>query len=253
MLSVAFRLSAADPAAEAAAWARQRAAGVDVVPANECAPGAATAEGYAATGRAALAALERARAQGLRARPALPGPVSWLLAEGEDAVLRLPALLSVCVATLEAIAEAGAQDVRIDEPLLARDLSGLSRAGFWTAYDALAGVGPRLILAGGPGGLGAALDVALKLPVGGLHLDLARAPEQLDPALAGLRDGVKLSLGVAAAGMDAARAAALIDQAARALGAERLEVAPASTAEGGPAVERAAAALVRAATVRAAA
>ncbi|SEP30256.1 5-methyltetrahydropteroyltriglutamate--homocysteine S-methyltransferase [Methylobacterium sp. UNC300MFChir4.1] len=46
------------------------------------------------------------------------------------------------------------------------------------------------------GGLGDNIDAALSLPVAGLHLDLVRAPEQLEPALARARPDLVLSLGV---------------------------------------------------------
>ncbi len=53
----------------------------------------------------------------------------------------------------------------------------------------------KIMLATYFGGLGANRDTALALPVAGLHLDLVRAPEQLDD-LAGLPKDRVLSLGV---------------------------------------------------------
>ena len=46
------------------------------------------------------------------------------------------------------------------------------------------------------GGLGDNLDTALSLPVAGLHVDLVRAPEQLEPSSAKAPQGLVLSLGV---------------------------------------------------------
>ena len=46
------------------------------------------------------------------------------------------------------------------------------------------------------GGLGDNLDTALSLPVAGLHLDLVRAPEQLDTVVVKARQDLVLSLGV---------------------------------------------------------
>ncbi len=46
------------------------------------------------------------------------------------------------------------------------------------------------------GALGDNLATALALPVHGLHVDLVRAPEQLEAVLAGARDDLVLSLGV---------------------------------------------------------
>lgn len=46
------------------------------------------------------------------------------------------------------------------------------------------------------GGLTERLATALSLPVDGLHIDLVRAPEQLDAVVAGARTDQVLSLGV---------------------------------------------------------
>ncbi|MEJ2626634.1 MAG: 5-methyltetrahydropteroyltriglutamate--homocysteine S-methyltransferase, partial [Pseudolabrys sp.] len=54
----------------------------------------------------------------------------------------------------------------------------------------------KVMLATYFGGLGDNLDIALSLPVAGLHLDLVRAPQQLDEVLAKAPRGLVLSLGV---------------------------------------------------------
>jgi 5-methyltetrahydropteroyltriglutamate--homocysteine methyltransferase len=65
------------------------------------------------------------------------------------------------------------------------------------AYAALAKAAPqvKLMLTTYFGGLGDNLITALALPVAGLHLDLVRAPEQLDMVTTALPD-LTLSLGV---------------------------------------------------------
>lgn len=70
------------------------------------------------------------------------------------------------------------------------------RAALRTAYVALAEAAPgiRLMLTSYFGGLGENLETALALPVAGLHIDLIRAPEQLDTVLAGARPELLLSL-----------------------------------------------------------
>jgi 5-methyltetrahydropteroyltriglutamate--homocysteine methyltransferase len=57
------------------------------------------------------------------------------------------------------------------------------------AYDALVKAAPglKLMLATYFGALGDNLATALALPVQGLHVDLVRAPEQLDAVVAGAR------------------------------------------------------------------
>src|SRR6185437_15261787 len=54
----------------------------------------------------------------------------------------------------------------------------------------------KLLLATYFGALGDNLGTALKLPVAGLHLDLVRAPRQLDEVLAKARADLVLSLGI---------------------------------------------------------
>ena len=65
-------------------------------------------------------------------------------------------------------------------------------------YKTLAGSAPgvKLMLTTYFGGLGDNLATALALPVAGLHVDLIRAPEQLQEVLAKAPEGLVLSLGV---------------------------------------------------------
>jgi 5-methyltetrahydropteroyltriglutamate--homocysteine methyltransferase len=56
--------------------------------------------------------------------------------------------------------------------------------------------GAKLLLSSYFGSLGDNLDLALSLPMSGLHIDLVRAPEQLAGILAGARHDLTLSLGV---------------------------------------------------------
>ena len=77
------------------------------------------------------------------------------------------------------------------------DLTDEDRALLARAYQALSGsAGVKLMLTTYFGGLGDNLETALALPVAGLHLDLVRAPEQLDDVLAKAPSGLVLSLGV---------------------------------------------------------
>ncbi|MFN3615915.1 MAG: hypothetical protein ACK4WC_15330, partial [Rubrimonas sp.] len=188
---------------------------------------------WAARPGALLAEIAEARAMDLIPRPALLGPVTLLsLAAPEpggfDPVSRIAALLPAYVALLGALHRAGADWVRIDEPVLGVALTGLQRAAFYTFYDECARGGPRIMLTGGQGpwGFGPNAALAFRLPVAGLHLDLTRAGSDLAGALALLRPGRTLSLGAAdpALGLNAALAAAA--QAARALGADRVQIAP---------------------------
>ncbi|MDO5641751.1 MAG: 5-methyltetrahydropteroyltriglutamate--homocysteine S-methyltransferase [Paracoccus sp. (in: a-proteobacteria)] len=138
-----------------------------------------------------------ARAQGIDARPVLLGPVTWLSLgkskDGSDPFDLLPAILPVYQQVLSALADAGADWVQIDEPVLVTDLSDAQRDALRAAYGALKG--PKILLATYFGALEDNLDLALSLPVAGLHLDLVRAPDQLADVLARGTDKL-LSLGL---------------------------------------------------------
>jgi 5-methyltetrahydropteroyltriglutamate--homocysteine methyltransferase len=144
-----------------------------------------------------------AKALGIETRPVLLGPVSYLSlgkARGEDfdPLTLLPRLLPIYAEILRALASAGATWIQIDEPCLVMDLSDAAHAAFGHAYGQFVGASPalRLMLTAYFGALADNLDTALALPVHGLHIDLVRAPEQLDAVLAGARSDLVLSLGV---------------------------------------------------------
>ncbi|MBU0825327.1 MAG: 5-methyltetrahydropteroyltriglutamate--homocysteine S-methyltransferase [Alphaproteobacteria bacterium] len=140
-----------------------------------------------------------AKALGYQTRPVLLGPVSYLmLAKGKavEPLALLPQLLDVYAEILSRLAKAGAEWVQIDEPCLVLDLSDEQRTAFERAYARLATRGAKLMLTTYFGGLGDNLDLVADLPVHGLHLDLVRAPDQLEPALAKLQPHVLLSLGI---------------------------------------------------------
>ncbi|MET0337068.1 MAG: 5-methyltetrahydropteroyltriglutamate--homocysteine S-methyltransferase [Caulobacter sp.] len=144
-----------------------------------------------------------AKALGVHTRPVILGPVSFLklaatVGEPFDALTLLPALLPVYQQVLARLEVAGAEWVQIDEPVLTLDLDAADHAALKAAYTALSQAAPKLkiLLAAYFAELGGNLDAAVALPVQGLHLDLVRAPEQLEAALAAAPAGLVLSLGV---------------------------------------------------------
>src|SRR3546814_502325 len=142
---------------------------------------------------------EEAKALGYQTRPVLLGPVSYLmLAKGNavEPLALLPALVGTYAGILARLAKRGADWVQIDEPCLVLDLTEDQRDAFQRAYARLATAGPRLMLTTYFGGLGDNLDLVAELPVHGLHLDLVRAPDQLEPVLARIQPHVLLSLGI---------------------------------------------------------
>ena len=140
-----------------------------------------------------------AKAQGFETRPVLLGPVTWLmLAKGRDVepLDFLDPVLDLYTVILGQLKHAGAEWVQIDEPCLVLDLDERQRAALTRAYARLARIGPKLMLATYFGALADNLNLALSLPVNGLHVDLVRAPEQLGALLAKAPKDLLLSLGV---------------------------------------------------------
>ena len=176
-----------------------------------------------------------AKALGLNARPVLLGPVSFLLlsktVDGSDRLALLGQLLPAYIRLLRQLDDAGAEWVQIDEPCLVLDQDEDDYAAYLKAYTALADVdGPKLMLTTYFGGLGANLALVNKLPVAGVHVDLVRAPGQLDAVLDSLPISRVLSLGLIDGRnvwrTDLDRALALARRAKERIGTARLQVAP---------------------------
>ena len=141
------------------------------------------------------------RDRGIETRPVLIGPVTFLLlsktTDGSPALELLDALLPVYVQLLGQLQAAGAQWVQLDEPALVQDLSPEARAAFEHAYAVLATAArPKVLVATYFGALDDNLELAASLPVDGLHVDLVRAPEQLDAVIKALPAGRVLSAGL---------------------------------------------------------
>ena len=146
-----------------------------------------------------LAEIQEAQSLGHNAKPVIIGPLTYLwLGRGvDDPLALLPNLLSCYVQLLEQLADAAAQWVQIDEPILGLDLPAEWRDAFAPTYEALAKAsGSKLLLAGYFSPLQENLPLAFALPVDGVHIDAVRAPEEVEPAAAALRDGQVLSVGV---------------------------------------------------------
>jgi 5-methyltetrahydropteroyltriglutamate--homocysteine methyltransferase len=146
---------------------------------------------------------EEAKSLGYLTRPVLVGPVTFLKlgksAEIDfDPLFLLDRLLPVYIEVLGELARRGAEWVQIDEPCLVLDLDEASRNALRRAYGRIALEVPeiRIMLASYFGAIGDNLETALALPVAGLHVDLIRAPEQLDQIVAHARKDMVVSLGV---------------------------------------------------------
>ena len=140
-----------------------------------------------------------AKALGYETRPVLLGPITWLsLAKGRgvDPFDFLDEVLGLYVAILGQLAHAGAEWVQIDEPVFAQELTERQRIAVTRAYAKLPRSGPKIMLATYFGGLDDNLGLVANLPVAGLHVDLVRAPQQLEAVLANVSKQTLLSLGV---------------------------------------------------------
>ncbi|MEW6676342.1 MAG: 5-methyltetrahydropteroyltriglutamate--homocysteine S-methyltransferase [Pseudomonadota bacterium] len=151
-----------------------------------------------------LEQLAEARAQGVKAKPVIIGPVTYLAlgkfkgpggAEGDKLAL-LPRLVPVYGQLLNALADAGADWVQIDEPILVTELDADWQHAFNLAYHDLKTSRTKLLLATYFGPLQGNLRLAAELPVAGLHLDAVNARDEVLQLLDSLTGLKILSLGV---------------------------------------------------------
>lgn len=181
---------------------------------------------------------EEAKAMlGAKAKPVLIGPVSYLLLgkekeDGFDRVDLIRNLVPVYVEIINRLRLQGARWIQLDEPALAMDLGEKEKEAFDYAYRAIAFrvSGVNLLVATYFDALMDNTPLAVNLPVAALHIDLVRAPEQLDQVLSLIPDTLQLSLGVVDGRNvwknDYKKSLALIKRAIRKLGTERLFLAP---------------------------
>ena len=144
--------------------------------------------------------LAEARLHGVRAKPVIIGPVTYLALgkakDGSDKLALLERLLPVYAQLLEALANAGAEWVQIDEPILVTELDAGWQHAFNLAYHALKTSRVKLLLATYFGQLQDNLQLACELPIAGLHLDAIRARDEVDRLVDWLPAHKVLSLGV---------------------------------------------------------
>ena len=147
-----------------------------------------------------LEQLAEAKAQGVKAKPVIIGPVTylWLGKTKDDSskLALLERLLPVYAELLEQLAAQGVEWVQIDEPALVTELDADWRHAFNLAYHHLKSSRVKLLLATYFGTLQDNLYLACNLPVAGLHLDTINARDEIQPLLNLLPSHKVLSLGV---------------------------------------------------------
>ena len=147
-----------------------------------------------------LEQIEQARAAGVRAKPVIIGPLTYLwlgkAKDDSDKLALLPRLLPAYAALFERLAFESIEWVQVDEPVLVTELSPEWKLAFRTAYAALANDHIKLLLTTYFGPLGDNLDLACGLPVAGLHLDAVKGGHEVEQAIRRLPADKILSLGV---------------------------------------------------------
>ncbi|MFJ1328677.1 5-methyltetrahydropteroyltriglutamate--homocysteine S-methyltransferase [Capnocytophaga canimorsus] len=184
----------------------------------------------------ALAEYQFAKDKGFETKPVLLGVVTYLLLgkEKENDFDRLDLALSLLTAYKQIIKElvaAGAKTIQIDEPCLVLDLSPKAKETYTIVYESLKKDFPdtTFVITTYFGALSDNLALALSLPFDVLHIDLVRAPEQLDDVLNQIDNHKKLSLGVIDGRNvwinDFEKSVALIQKAQQKIGDERILIA----------------------------
>jgi 5-methyltetrahydropteroyltriglutamate--homocysteine methyltransferase len=182
--------------------------------------------------------LAEARAAAIEPTPVLIGPVTYLLLgkakyAGFSLTTTAEKLLPVYAEILRRLASQSVTQVQIDEPCLVTDLGDEARELYPVVYRALAHAAPSLAinLATYFGDLADNRELAFSLPVSSVHIDLARAPDQLEPCIdAALANNRRLSLGAVDGRNiwrnDFSRSLVMVERATAALGRDRVSVGP---------------------------
>lgn len=153
----------------------------------------------------ALQEYKEAKELGIATRPVILGPISYLVlgkaakeaSPSFQPISLLPKILIVYKQLLSELKSAGVDSVQVDEPILVLDKAADLGEQYADAYAELAPVAPKIVLTTYFARLDSNVNFIAKLPITGLHIDLIRAPEQLDEVLAAIKSTqIYLSLGV---------------------------------------------------------
>ncbi|WP_058185279.1 5-methyltetrahydropteroyltriglutamate--homocysteine S-methyltransferase [Terracidiphilus gabretensis] len=178
--------------------------------------------------------IHEARLLGIETRPVLIGPITLLLlgkaADGFDAFSLADKLIEAYKKVLARLVEEKISWVQIDEPILATDLPEGAVDLFRRVYRQLGSVPIKLMLTTYFDRLAENLPVAIDANTTGLHIDVVRAPQQLEEVLAVLQPHQLLSVGCVEGRniwlTNFAEASAMLSRAVDVLGEKRVIVAP---------------------------
>ena len=144
--------------------------------------------------------IAEAHAQGLKIKPVIIGPLTYLyLGKSKDGGPKLDLLEPLIEAYKTLFAElekTGIDWLQVDEPALVTELESEWQAAALTAYESLQARSFKVLVATYFGQLKDNLRLACVLPVDGLHLDAINAKDEIAAAIDLLGDGKVLSLGL---------------------------------------------------------
>ncbi|HET8869993.1 MAG TPA: 5-methyltetrahydropteroyltriglutamate--homocysteine S-methyltransferase, partial [Aquabacterium sp.] len=144
--------------------------------------------------------LEEAREHGVKAKPVIIGPVTYLaLGKAKDESNRLALLdrlLPVYADLLDTLAAHGAEWVQVDEPILVTELDSDWKHAFNVAYHQLKSARVKLMVATYFGQLQENQHLLAHLPVAGVHVDAINGLDDIRPLMNLLPSHKVVSLGV---------------------------------------------------------
>lgn len=150
----------------------------------------------------AAAEFKEALELGIKTKPVLMGPVTYLLLgkekeAGFNRIELIDRLLPVYIEILRQLESLGAEYVQIDEPFLNTDLSDVIKDTYRKAFTQInSSTTLKIILTTYFGGLADNASLAAELKPNILHIDLVRAPEGWKDVVRLLPNDTSLSLGV---------------------------------------------------------
>jgi len=187
-----------------------------------------------------MSEIEESRELGVETRPVLVGPVTFMLLSklapgsprGAKTLDLWERLITVYERLFSVLADRNVAWVQLDEPYLVFDLDERTREVYRRTLSRLGSFTkrPRVLIATYFGALRDNLSLAADSGLDALHVDLVRSPEQLDTVVAGIPSSMSLSVGIVdgrnvwRTDLDAAHR--LVRRAVKALGSDRIMVAP---------------------------
>ena len=143
-----------------------------------------TGQTFSLSSKALLDEVNEALTSGIKAKPVLIGPLTWLWlgkvkGENFDRLELLDQLIEIYDELLGQLSQQDIEWVQIDEPILVLDLPDTWKQAFESVYNRLQSCSLKILLATYFGGLNGTTTTVVNLPVDGLHVDLVRNPEQL--------------------------------------------------------------------------